>query len=79
MPGLDLGKPAMRAVGYRQIWRHLDGETGLEAMREAALSATWQLVRRQMTWLRAWPGLIRAEGSVTDIADETLRRVPQSA
>ncbi|MDE0349259.1 MAG: tRNA (adenosine(37)-N6)-dimethylallyltransferase MiaA, partial [Gammaproteobacteria bacterium] len=79
MPGLDSGKPAMRAVGYRQIWRHLDGETGFEAMREAALSATRQLVRRQTTWLRAWPGLNRAEGSVTDIADEILRRVPQSA
>ncbi len=78
-PGLDLGKPAMRAVGYRQIWRHLDGETDSEAMREAALSATRRLVRRQMTWLRAWPGLIRAEGSVTDIADRILRRVPQSA
>ena len=79
MPGLDLGKPAMRAVGYRQIWRHLDGEMDFEAMREAALSATRQLVRRQTTWLRAWPGLIRVEGSVTDIADEILRRVPQSA
>ncbi|MYE82364.1 MAG: tRNA (adenosine(37)-N6)-dimethylallyltransferase MiaA [Gammaproteobacteria bacterium] len=79
MPGLDLGKPAMRAVGYRQMWRHLDGETDFEAMREAALSATRQLVRRQMTWLRAWPGLVWAEGTVTDIADGILRRVPQSA
>lgn len=79
MPGLDLGKPAMRAVGYRQMWRHLDGETDFETMRETALSATRQLVRRQMTWLRTWPGLIRAEGAVADIADEILRRVPQGA
>lgn len=79
MPGLDLAKPAMRAVGYRQIWRHLDGETDFDAMREAVLSATRQLVRRQMTWLRGWAGLIWTEGSVADIADEILRRVPQSA
>lgn len=79
MPGLDLAKPAMRAVGYRQIWRHLDGETDFEAMREAVLAATRQLVRRQMTWLRGWAGLIRKEGSVTDIADEILRWLPQGA
>ena len=75
MPGLDPGKPAMRAVGYRQIWRHLDGETDFDAMREAALSATRQLVRRQTTWLRGWPGLVPAEGSVADIAGGILRRV----
>ena len=75
MPGLDPAKPAMRAVGYRQIWRHLDGETDLDAMREAALSATRQLVRRQTTWLRGWPGLVPAEGSVADIADGILRRL----
>ena len=75
MPGLDPGKPAMRAVGYRQIWRHLDGETDLDAMREAALSATRQLVRRQTTWLRGWPGLVPAEGLVADIADGILRRL----
>ena len=75
IPGLDLGKPAMRAVGYRQIWRHLDGKMDFDAMREAALSATRQLVRRQMTWLRGWPGLVRTEGSVADIADEIRRRL----
>lgn len=75
IPGLDPGKPAMRAVGYRQIWRHLDGETDFDAMREAALSATRQLVRRQTTWLRGWPGLVRAEGSVSEIVDEILRRL----
>lgn len=78
-PGLDPGKPAMRAVGYRQIWRYLAGETDFDAMRAGALSATRQLVRRQMTWLRGWAGLSWAEGSVTDIADEILRRVPHSA
>ena len=79
MPGLDLGKPAMRAVGYRQIWRHLDGETDIGAMREAALAATRQLVRRQMTWLRGWAGLNWAEGSVTDIADEILLGLAERA
>jgi tRNA dimethylallyltransferase len=48
--GLDL--PSMRSLGYRQIWRYLDGELGREQMIEQAITATRQLAKRQMTWLR---------------------------
>ncbi|HET9836464.1 MAG TPA: tRNA (adenosine(37)-N6)-dimethylallyltransferase MiaA [Rhodanobacteraceae bacterium] len=44
--------PALRAVGYRQAWRHLDGETGAREFRERAIFATNQLAKRQLTWLR---------------------------
>ena len=45
--------PAMRAVGYRQAWQHLDGEFDAAQFRERAIFATRQLAKRQMTWLRA--------------------------
>lgn len=45
--------PAIRAVGYRQIWQHLDGRVSLEAARENAIVATRHLARRQLIWLRA--------------------------
>jgi tRNA dimethylallyltransferase len=45
--------PAIRAVGYRQLWAHLDGQYGFAEARERALVATRQLAKRQMTWLRA--------------------------
>jgi len=45
--------PAMRAVGYRQGWRHLAGETDLDGFRDEANAATRQLARRQLTWLRS--------------------------
>ena len=44
--------PALRAVGYRQAWEHLDGGTGAEAFRERGIFATRQLAKRQLTWLR---------------------------
>jgi len=44
--------PAMRMVGYRQIWNYLDGETNYEEMVEMGIAATRQLAKRQMTWLR---------------------------
>jgi len=49
--------PAMRAVGYRQLWRHLAGECSLEDAIAGAEAATRQLAKRQLTWLRKWPDL----------------------
>ncbi len=50
---LDADLPSQRSVGYRQAWDHLRGRTGTEAFRQAALQATRQLAKRQMTWLRS--------------------------
>ncbi len=49
---LHLGMPSMRAVGYRQIWRYLDGDYGREEAERLGVIATRQLAKRQMTWLR---------------------------
>ncbi len=50
--------PSMRAVGYRQVWEHLDGLTDYDEMREKVLAATRQLAKRQLTWMRGWPELL---------------------
>ena len=44
--------PALRAVGYRQAWQHLEGETGAQEFRARAIFTTNQLAKRQLTWLR---------------------------
>ncbi len=49
--------PALRAVGYRQLWQHLDGECTLDEGINNALAATRQLAKRQLTWLRKWADL----------------------
>jgi tRNA dimethylallyltransferase len=56
-PALHAGLPAIRAVGYRQLWRHLEGECSLDEAVQAAVAATRQLAKRQLTWLRKWPDL----------------------
>lgn len=56
-PDLHAGLPAIRAVGYRQLWQHLDGEYSLEEATQNAIAATRQLAKRQLTWLRKWPHL----------------------
>lgn len=55
---LHPGLPAIRAVGYRQVWGYLAGEYDREEMVRRAIVATRQLAKRQLTWLRGWSGLI---------------------
>lgn len=45
--------PSMRAVGYRQIWGYLSGDFEWAEARRRALTATRQLAKRQMTWIRS--------------------------
>lgn len=47
--------PALRSVGYRQLWEHLEGRCTLAEARELAVIATRQLAKRQLTWLRSEP------------------------
>jgi tRNA dimethylallyltransferase len=56
-PALTAAHPSMRAVGYRQVWQHLDGEYDLAEAGERALYATRQLAKRQITWLRSETGI----------------------
>lgn len=49
---LDTGMPSMRAVGYRQLWAHLEGLVSLEEAIRLGIIASRQYAKRQMTWLR---------------------------
>jgi len=50
---LHLQLPAMRAVGYRQLWQYLEGRLTYAEAVQQGIVATRQLAKRQMTWLRA--------------------------
>ena len=56
--------PAMRAVGYRQLWSCLAGECTEDEAFEKALFASRRLAKRQLTWLRSWPDLMEIDTSV---------------
>lgn len=72
--------PALRAVGYRQVWEHLEGRYDADVMRERAAAATRQLARRQLTWVRRWPGLETVEvepggAPGPEVADRLVARI----
>lgn len=71
LPLMTAASPAMRAVGYRQVWRFLAGEIDqVEALRQASV-ATRRLAKRQLTWLRKEPADLHLEVPARD----TVRRM----
>lgn len=62
---LHAALPSMRAVGYRQAWAALDADR-LDGLADAAIAATRQLARRQLTWLRAMPWRDRIAADAAD-------------
>jgi tRNA dimethylallyltransferase len=63
--------PAMRCVGYRQVWETLDGVAPLATLTERGVAATRQLAKRQITWLRSMP----ERQSVACDQDQALNQV----
>lgn len=65
--------PALRAVGYRQVWEYLEGQSSYENMVEKAITATRQLAKRQMTWLRGMDNVTIFDCLNNDLASEVLK------
>ena len=65
--------PSIRAVGYRQAWSYLQGDTNIDAMTEKAIIATRQLAKRQFTWLRKVTDVTSFQSEQPDLLNEILR------
>ncbi len=72
---LHAALPAMRAVGYRQAWAYLDGDTDAATFREQAIAATRQLAKRQLTWLRSMPQRLVVDSCAQDATEQALRHL----
>jgi tRNA dimethylallyltransferase len=77
--GIDPALPALRAVGYPELFAHLRGETTRDTALEAIRRATWQYARRQLTWFRGVRHITwipaAAGTSAADIAGAILRQL----
>lgn len=70
----DLHKdlPSIRAVGYRQMWEHLEGELDYDEMVFKGIVATRQLAKRQTTWLRSWENLHQLDSLDEHLAENAV-------
>jgi len=73
MPEMAYSPPSMRAVGYRQIWAHLEGETDRGEAERRALVATRRYAKRQLTWLRSEQADLRLDCLRADTAAAVTR------
>ena len=51
---LHIDLPAIRAVGYRQVWDFIEGRLSYDEMIVRGIISTRQLAKRQLTWLKGW-------------------------
>jgi len=71
--------PAIKSVGYRQIWSHLAGEIDYNQMVEQSVAATRRLAKRQLTWLRSWDNLRSLDGPSVKSFDTILNYVESTS
>ena len=71
--------PSMRAVGYRQLWAHLDGDGDLATAIERGIAATRQLAKRQLTWLRAEREVEVLDPERPDVLALAMKRIAPAA
>lgn len=69
---LTLETPAIRSVGYRQVWEYLQGKYSFDEMREKGIIATRQLAKRQLTWLRSWPDVEWFNSEEADLVEQVV-------
>ena len=74
-PSLHPELPALRSVGYRQVWAWLDQPGPMETLAGAGIAATRQLAKRQLTWLRSDPGRVVIDCLAPDCADQVARHL----
>jgi tRNA dimethylallyltransferase len=69
---LDPDLPSLRSVGYRQAWEHLATGTSPATFRAAAIAATRQLAKRQITWLRSMTDAIVLDPFAPDVFERLV-------
>ena len=72
-PGLHRDLPAVRAVGYRQVWDYLEGRCDYEQMIKNGIVATRRLAKRQLTWLRSEADLVWLDSLSPNRVGEALK------
>jgi len=72
-----LGRTASQAIGYLEVGRLIAGELSEQEAKDEMKRRTWQLARRQMTWLRSFPDLVfhdvGPDEDVCETAEEVIK------
>jgi len=74
--GLERGRTAREAIGYRQVAAYLRGESTLEEAREQTIGATRRFARRQDSWFRKDPRIRWVTADAVDPLEQAMAALP---
>lgn len=77
-PDLNLEFSSIRAVGYRQAWLYLQGQLSFPVMVEQAITATRQMAKRQLTWLRRESNGMLVDSEEKDYMKKVCRQLDRT-
>ncbi|MGP1931013.1 MAG: tRNA (adenosine(37)-N6)-dimethylallyltransferase MiaA, partial [Arsenophonus sp. ET-DL12-MAG3] len=67
--------PAIRSIGYRQMWSYLSDEISYDEMVYRSICVTRQLAKRQITWLKGWRNIHKLDSDDIKGALNTILNV----
>jgi tRNA dimethylallyltransferase len=73
--GYSSSDPGFRAIGYTEIADYLLGKTDLEEAIATTIAQTRRYAKRQRTWLRSEPELVKHDPTAPDVLQETIRSI----
>jgi tRNA dimethylallyltransferase len=73
--GYGIELPALSALGYREIARHIRGESGLSQALDETRAATHAFIKRQLTWFRAEKTAVRVRIGDAGTTSQALSHV----
>lgn len=77
----DLNKnlPSMRTIGYRQMWEYLSNKINKDEMIIRSISATRQLAKRQISWMRKWEKayVLNTEYGIENTIKKIIQKIKQ--
>jgi tRNA dimethylallyltransferase len=76
--GLERGRTASRAIGYREVAALLRGELTEAEAREATKAATRRFARRQDSWFRKDPRVVWVRHDDPDRVEVALSKIGQA-
>jgi tRNA dimethylallyltransferase len=65
---LNINSCSINRIGYSQMWNFLSNDLSYTKMIEQSITATRQLAKHQMTWLKKWHNIHHIYHDNTDLS-----------
>ncbi|VFP85123.1 tRNA dimethylallyltransferase [Buchnera aphidicola (Cinara splendens)] len=72
---LNLSLPSINSIGYKQMWLYIQNKCTYQEMINNTLKSTYQLVKRQLTWLNNWTDITLIPDNKIDVLMKKIQKI----